>query len=908
MRVNIVQAIAFASLLQMACITFAQERRAVLSGSVRAAEDGQPLQDVLVRVVGISAFTLTDARGFYRLERLPQTKVDVVFERIGLVREVVSVELTELENTLDVSLRYVSFKSAEVIVTAKENAQGGELGTTSRIERSAIEHVQASSLADVLQLLPGQLAQNPTLSGVRQSLLRQASLSVSAANPSAADRANALGTAIVLDGVPLSNNANLQTNLTILNSAPGTLPPFASTEGRGLDLRQFSADIIESIEVIRGIPSARHGDLTVGAILVQTRATAYAPQVRLRLNPQTFESTLGAGWNLFERRTSLTAELNFTRSQDDPRRTEETFSRLIANLAWSQQWDNAARLTTTLRTNFYTTIDERQVFAQDRQQVERFAQDRGLRLNLSSILRFDDDSRAKLTWTASLNYAEQLGRFQELITRADGRFPLSDATTDTTKPGIFGDIEYLNRTRVQGLPLNLYSRLELTYKTLFSGTSHQFFVGTEFRLDQNRGEGRVFNVFEPPRQNYSVGERPRPFSDVPALVQLGFYLEDRIAAEILGKNFLAQAGLRFDNIQPRGVFDGTFGSALSPRLNLTLEILDGIWLRGGYGVTVKSPTLSQLFPDRKYFDLVGFNYFAPNPAERLVMITTRVVEPKNPNARYFSATKSEIGVDLSIGGMSANVVAFRENTAGAFGINRLPVVLTYPRFRLVSAPAGRPPEIAVAAIDTFIGAYDMPVNSRDIFSEGLELTLDLPEWSAVRTSLNLTGAYLRSRIIDNSLFFNTDVIFGTTPPNRIDVFQSGGGRESQLLTTSLRFITRIPELSMVVSLLAQTIWIETDRPFNRGNQPIGFVDRQGNLNLIADLPPQQPQPGLESQRPILWLFNARLTKELPSGIRFAFFVNNALADRPLFFNPATGQSTQRNPTLFFGAEVFYSFQ
>jgi hypothetical protein len=258
--------------------------------------------------------------------------------------------------------------------------------------------------------------------------------------------------------------------------------------------------------------------------------------------------------------------------------------------------------------------------------------------------------------------------------------------------------------------------------------------------------------------------------------------------------------------------------------------------------------------------------------------------------------------------MSANVVAFRENTAGAFGINRLPVVLTYPRFRLVSAPAGRPPEIAVAAIDTFIGAYDMPVNSRDIFSEGLELTLDLPEWSAVRTSLNLTGAYLRSRIIDNSLFFNTDVIFGTTPPNRIDVFQSGGGRESQLLTTSLRFITRIPELSMVVSLLAQTIWIETDRPFNRGNQPIGFVDRQGNLNLIADLPPQQPQPGLESQRPILWLFNARLTKELPSGIRFAFFVNNALADRPLFFNPATGQSTQRNPTLFFGAEVFYSFQ
>lgn len=908
MQFHIRLALVLAFLLQTACIASGQERRATLIGTVRAAEDNEPIADVMVRALGTSAFAFTDARGFFRLENLPQTKLDIVFERIGIVRELISIELKEELTTLNVTLRYVSFKSAEVVVTARENAQGGELGTTSRIERSAIEHVQASSLADVLQLLPGQLAQNPTLSGVRQSLLRQAALSVSAANPSAADRANALGTAIVLDGVPLSNNANLQTNLTILNSAPGTLPPFASAEGRGLDLRQFSADMIESIEVIRGIPSARHGDLTVGAILVQTRASAYKPQARLRLNPQTLESTLGAGWALFDKRTNLTAELNFTRSQDDPRRTEETFSRLIANLAWSQQWDNATRLTTTLRTNLYATIDERQQFERDRQQIERLAQDRGLRLSLFSIFRFDDEARTKLEWTTSLNYAEQLGRFQELITRADGRFPLSDATTDTTQPGIFGDIEYLNRTSVQGLPLNLYSRLEFIHKTSLFGVSHQFFAGTELRYDQNRGDGRLFDLFKPPRQNYSVGERPRPFSDIPALTQLGVYLEDRIAAEMLGKSFLAQLGVRFDNIQPQGLFSGMFGEALSPRLNAMLEVVSGVWLRGGYGVTVKSPTLSQLYPDRKYFDLVGFNYFAPNPAERLVMITTRVVEPRNPNARYFSATKSELGVDFSLGGITANVVAFRETTTGAFGINRLPVVLTYPRFRIVSTPAGRPPEIEVAVIDTFIGAYDMPVNSREIFSEGIELTLDLPEWSLLRTSLNLTGAYLRSRVIDNSLFFNTDVIFGTTPPSRIDVFQSGGGRESQLLTTSLRFITRIPELSMVISLLAQTIWIESDRPFNRGNQPIGFVDRRGNLNLIADLPPQSPQPGLENIRPILWLFNARLTKELPSGIRFAFFVNNALAERPLFFSAATGQSAQRNPTLFFGAEVFYSFQ
>ncbi len=895
-------------MLQAACMALGQDRRATLVGTVRAAEDSLTLSEVFVRVIGSSAFALTDAKGFFRLENLPRTQVTVVFERGGVARKVVSLELTDVETRIEVFLNYASFKSSEVVVTAKENAQGGELGTVSRIERSAIEHVQASSLADVLQLLPGQLAQNPTLSGVRQSLLRQSSLSTSASNPSAADRANALGTAIVLDGVPLSNNANLQTNLTILNSPAGTLPPFASAEGRGLDLRQFSADNIESIEVIRGIPSVKHGDLTVGAILVQTRASAYKPQARLRLNPQTVESTLGGGWNFFDKRTGINAELNFTRSQDDPRRTEELFSRLTGNLTWSQQWDAAARLTTTTRAAFYTTLDERLQFANDRQQIERSAQDRGIRASLFSVFRFDDDARTKLEWTASLNYAEQVGQFQELITRGDGRFPLSDATIDTTKPGVFGDIEYLNRTTVQGLPLNVYSRLEAIHKTWVAGWLHQFFFGAEFRLDQNRGDGRAFDVLRPPRQNFTVGERPRAFSEIPALAQVSAYLEDRVATDIFGRAFLAQVGVRFDNIQPTGLFSGRFGAALSPRVNATLELLNGVWLRGGYGTTVKSPTLSQLFPDRKYFDLVGFNYFAPNPAERLTMITTRVIEPQNPNARFFSATKAELGIDVSLGGVTANVVAFREVTDNAFGISRLPVVLTFPRFRVVSTPAGRPPEIAVAAIDTFIAAYDVPVNSRDIHSEGIELTLDLPEWSLVRTSLNITGAYLRSRTTDDALFFNTDVIFGTTPPQRVDVFQSGIGRESQLLTTSARFITRIPELSMVISLLAQTIWIDADRPFNRGTQPIGSLDRQGNLAFLPELPAQSPQAGLEQTRPILWLFNARLTKELPSGIRFAFFVNNVLAERPLFFNTETRAATQRNPTLFFGAEVFYSFQ
>ncbi|MCD8539728.1 MAG: Plug domain-containing protein, partial [Leadbetterella sp.] len=96
-------------------------------------------------------------------------------------------------------------------------------------------------------------------------------------------------------GVPVSNNANLQTDQTILNSSPSALPPFSSVAGRGNDLRQIPADNIESIEVIRGIPSARYGDLTSGLIVVNSRIGKSDPQVRTRFNPNLMQAAFTAG-------------------------------------------------------------------------------------------------------------------------------------------------------------------------------------------------------------------------------------------------------------------------------------------------------------------------------------------------------------------------------------------------------------------------------------------------------------------------------------------------------------------------------------------------------------------------------------------------------------------------------------
>ena len=82
---------------------------------------------------------------------------------------------------------------------------------------------------------------------------------------------NALGATIIQDGSPLSNNANLQAMHPAVLGNLGALGGTASPGG-GLDTRNISLENIESVEVIRGIPSAEYGDLTSGAVLVKSKA------------------------------------------------------------------------------------------------------------------------------------------------------------------------------------------------------------------------------------------------------------------------------------------------------------------------------------------------------------------------------------------------------------------------------------------------------------------------------------------------------------------------------------------------------------------------------------------------------------------------------------------------------------
>ncbi len=133
--------------------------------------------------------------------------------------------------------------------------------------------------------------------------------------------------------------------------------------------------------------------------------------------------------------------------------------------------------------------------------------------------------------------------------------------------------------------------------------------------------------------------RPRSYSEIPALNQFAFFAEDMMIANVLGKRMALQAGIRFDNIQPSGIWTTKKNTVAAPRFNWSYEVMKDLTLRAGWGITAKAPTLLYLYPQNAYFDLVNYNRYSSNPDESLVYLTTRVFNTENKNLEVMKTRK-----------------------------------------------------------------------------------------------------------------------------------------------------------------------------------------------------------------------------------------------------------------------------
>ncbi len=876
------------------------EGYASIAGSVVDAETGEPLEFAAITLIEYNMSCISCEQGRFFFNNVPLGVVNIHFQRLGMEPLVQILDLPESKiYEMEFTMEATSLSLAEFTVTARESRSGAS--TSSSISRSAIEHLQATNLTDILQLLPGHLAENPDLMNPGQITLRQV-------HP---DAVNAAGTAILMDGVPVSNNANLQIESTALSRHTNA---FSTVAGGGIDTRQISTDNIESIEVIRGIPSVQHGDLTSGAVIVQTRAGRTPWEFKTRINPNSSVFSFGKGVDFGRQRGSMNLDLDYARSTGDPRFVFEGFDRLTGQLTYSRTLFRQRPLNTTTRLSFFSSLDQTRNDPDDtRTHSSRSSSDRGFRLNTSGRVNLEHPLSTNLRYNLSLSYAHQVGTFENMI--SGSAYPLSVSMSDTLVPASFIPAEYMTSYTVDGRPVNLFFKLTNSFITEFLGGRHLFVMGFDWRSDGNTGKGYVYDMMRPPRLDMS-GTRPRAYGDIPFLHQYALFAEDNVSGNLFGRRFNLQLGLRFDHIQPAS-FDIR---VLSPRINLMYSLTPTLDLRGGYGVTAKSPGLMHLYPNDAYFDLISLNYYAAEPSERLVLMSTRVFPTQNGDLDVSRNKKAELGADLRLWERRFSFTLFDEYLSGGLGIQNIYVPITFPRWLnddLVVRPGQTPyynPD-QPSRTDTFFVNLRTPHNLNVQHNRGIEFDFDLGRFEAINTSLYANGAWIWSERSSGEFDYYLHTTGSITQPERVGIYQAGTrGRRDERFSSVLRAVHNIPELQFVVSLTVQTTWISKNDHLRVREYPVGYINRMGEQVMISPEQARSPEyadlvvpvnPNLLNQErwPPLWLFNLRLSKNISQDIGFAFFVNNVFSNQPMHRSTRFGGYAQRNPSLFFGTEL-----
>ena len=216
-------------------------------------------------------------------------------------------------------------KLGEVVVTAQESRG---LTSASTIGKHAMEHLQPSSFSDLLELLPGGRAETPSLSTPNVIHIREA------ASGGSQYLTSSLGTQFMVDGAPISTNANMQ----YISGAWDSESTNRDYTNAGVDMRSLSTDDIEKVEIVRGIPSVEYGDLTSGLVKIERKRGGADLHVRLKADMSSKLFYLSKGFEWKPQHLSLNLSADYLDAKADPRNTLENYKRVTFSARLHKQW------------------------------------------------------------------------------------------------------------------------------------------------------------------------------------------------------------------------------------------------------------------------------------------------------------------------------------------------------------------------------------------------------------------------------------------------------------------------------------------------------------------------------------------------------------------------------------------
>lgn len=919
--------------LALAGTAHAQVRGATVTGRVVDQETGVPIANALVSIEGTDLVVRSGADGRYRLERVPAGPQVIRVRLIGYASSRVTVSVPAdgvVERDLAIAAQALRLEG--VVVTADPLGRaGGEVATATVIDREAIRHVTATSLSGVLEHVPGVPIQQPGLDDLEQFALRSVPTTGAGTKYTAlpggtpASDLASFGTLIVLDGVPESNNANLH------SLGPRGELSLISSAGGGIDLRRIPASTLERIEVVRGIPSVRWGDLTQGAVIVETRAGEIAPELQAQYDART-GAVAGVGGRRFGAAQTGTFTIDFTGTRTAPGRSEDYAYRVDGQIMHQARLGLTAgrtelvpRLRLDTRLEFFQLFDDRPEDPNTGRNYASQTRDRGVRLRERAFLQLRSDTRLLLA--GSVTRTQQRGwSWRDLSRTAQ---PFTDRLTEGRQEGYYVIGSYRSDVTVEGNPSMLYGRLELEADRYWLGVPHDLVLGLELRREGNSGPGVQFDIETPPQSTFNGvngWDRPRSNDDVPAMAASALYLDDRVRVPLGGMRLTAQAGLRLDLLHRGGtVFGAVRDAVVQPRV--TVELAPAPWLRfrSGWGRTAKLPPQAMLYPAPQYYDVVNVNYFANDPVERLAVLTTSILDPTNPDLGFSRGTKAEVGIEVGLGASVVTLVAFQDRIDGGVGYRNEPVTLLREHYTLTDSVLGNgiKPDIIEPAeyADTVPVLLMRPDNVLHQRNRGLELTAFLPEIPLLRTRIQVTGAWIETKQWADGRYYGTAVNFSDFQLRETDPRTPYWDQATEVGERALvlyRLIHHQPRAGLIFTAtiqhnihdeiydVAATDTLAFLGYLTRAADHVEVLPAERGLDTYRDL--RLPRSGLLIEPAAAgadWMMSVQVSKTLPFEGRLSFWAFNLL-DRLGLRNVEAGQKSRPYGSVRVGLEVSLS--
>lgn len=896
---------------------FAQTDKATVEGVVRDS-DGKPLSFATMFIAELGTGVSTDLEGKFRFTGTKGTEYTLNVSYLNHVDKEVKVKAGSPE-PLVIVLEEQSYELAEVVVMAdyKKNQ-----GSTAVINQQALEHIQPTSVADVLSLIPGGLFRESSATGFNRISLRQ----------SGSDDNTSLGMAVVMDGIPQDNDG-------FRASIPGlSTDEYSDRLGmnRGIDLKTLSTDHIRKIEIVKGISSAKLGNLSSGVIQTTSKIGITPAQLRMKVDPLTKLIYLGKGFRISPKMGYLHTGIDYTSVYDDRRDPMSKYSRLTGQVTYNNSVDVGDK-------TLFLFFKLSEVYTLNQAKEDELTQD------------YNESFRNKYSRTGASFKAQMydLGKIVdnvEFIASADYTYDLIDrnrlvqtgtplpsplATEEGESEGIYLPSTYYSPFQIENKPLSLLTQLNA--ESLFETRSfrHKVIYGLSWKRTKNYGEGVMVDMTRPPYPGNNEYVRPVPNRSIPALSVGAAYAEEQLKHSNRWFDFELNAGVRFTqmfNLDTK--YTELRKLQVEPRINAALsfniDLAGGKSLRNmfrfGFGQENKLPTLDYIYPDRVYKDMIVLNAYTKqdDPFNHLITYT-KIYDVTNNSLRPNRNTKYEAGWDVEYEGYSLSLTFFKEHSDRGFESVAEYSPVRYTRYvdPIDGQPiVGRRPEKEDYVADPYATFVDMDIvrNSMKVEKKGLEYLLRFPKIIPLSTTVEINGAYYDTRYSSGApLQYHPAFRDDDRPQPYVGIYRRQDITRQRIFNTNLWFNTNIPRYKMIFTTFFQFIWLNEEMRINGDEYPSAYFDTDGRMHAVDDRILQSIKDGHTVWRhyhiykedfsetlPVSLTVNFKVTKEFSRMIRASFFVNNILDINPLYKN-RYNQNVRVWQKSFFGAEMTFSF-